>query len=70
MWGLKMFAPIVVLIRSQLGKAKFNKLRGKAIAKHGKAITAFCNWVGIERTTRQNMIRTARDNGKRLGFLA
>lgn len=65
-----MFAPIVVLIRKWLGKAEFNKLRGKAIAKHGKVITAFCNKVGIERTTRQNMIRTARDNGKRLGFLA
>jgi len=65
-----MFAPIVVLFRSWLGKAEFNKLRGKAIAKHGKVITAFCNWVGIERTSRQNMIRTARDNGKRLGFLA
>ena len=28
------------------------------------------NWVGIERTARQNMIRTARDNGKKLGLLA
>ena len=65
-----MFAPIVVLIRNFLGKAKFNKVRGKAIAQHSKVITAFCNQVGIERTTRQNMIRTARDNGKKLGLLA
>lgn len=65
-----MFAPIVALLRNKLGKVKFNQLRGKAIAKHGKTITAFCNWVGIDRITRQNMIRTARDNGKRLGFLA
>ena len=65
-----MFAPIVVLFRNWLGKAKFNKVRGKAIAQHGKVITAFCNRVGIERTTRQNMIRTARDNGKKLGLLA
>ena len=65
-----MFAPIVVLVRNLLGKAKFNQIRGKAIAAHGKVITRFCNWVGIERTTRQNMIRTARDNGKKLGLLA
>ncbi|MDJ0898258.1 MAG: electron transporter [Xenococcus sp. MO_188.B8] len=65
-----MFAPIVVLVRNLLGKAKFNQLRGKAIAKHSKVITKFCNWVGIERTARQNMIRTARDNGKKLGLLA
>lgn len=65
-----MFAPIVVLLRSWIGKAKFNKIRGKAIASHSKVITKVCNLVGIERTTRQNMIRTARDNGKKLGFLA
>lgn len=65
-----MFAPIVVLVRDRLGKTKFNQLRGKAIAKHSKTITAVCNRFGIERTTRQNLIRTARDNGKRLGLLA
>ena len=65
-----MFAPIVVLVRGRLGKTKFNQLRGKAIALHSKTITSVCNRFGIERTTRQNLIRTARDNGKRLGFLA
>ncbi len=65
-----MFAPIVVLVRNYLGKAKFNKLRGQAIAKHSQVIKVYCEAVGIERTTRQNLIRTARDNGKRLGLLA
>ncbi|MDJ0596099.1 MAG: electron transporter [Pleurocapsa sp. MO_226.B13] len=65
-----MFAPIVILSRNYLGKAKFNKLRATAIALHSKTITAVCNRFGIERTTRQNLIRTARDNGKKLGFLA
>ena len=65
-----MFAPLVVLVRRLLGKAKFNQLRGKAIATHSKVITKFCNQVGIERTIRQNMIRTARDDGKKLGLLA
>ncbi|MDJ0573510.1 MAG: electron transporter [Pleurocapsa sp. MO_192.B19] len=65
-----MFAPIVVLVRTCLGQAKFNQLRGKGIALHSQVITAVCNRFGIERTTRQNLIRTARDNGKKLGFLA
>ncbi len=65
-----MFAPIVILVRARLGKAKFNQLRGKAIALHSQLITAVCNRFGIKRTTRQNLIRTARDNGKKLGLLA
>ena len=65
-----MFAPIVILVRNYLGKAKFNQLRGRAIALHSQVITAVCNRIGIERTTRQNLIRKARDNGKKLGFLA
>jgi hypothetical protein len=65
-----MFASIVILVRNFLGKNKFNQLRGQAIAKHSQVITAVCNRLGIERTTRQNLIRTARDNGKRLGLLA
>lgn len=65
-----MFAPIVVLMRDLVGKPKFVQLRGKAIALHSKAITQFCNSIGIDRTQRQNMIRLARDNGKRLGLLA
>lgn len=65
-----MFAPIVVVLRSQIGKVKFNKLRGEAIKLHSQAITNFCESVGIDRTARQNMIRTARDNGKKLGLLA
>jgi len=65
-----MFAPLVVLARNIVGQPKFIKLRGKAIALHSKAITNFCNQVGIDRSLRQGWIRLARDNGKRLGLLA
>ena len=65
-----MFAPLVILLRSQVGKKKFNQMRGKVIAMHSKVITAVCNRLGVERTDRQNLIRLARDNGKWLGFLA
>lgn len=65
-----MFAPLVVIVRNQIGKAKFNQLRGKAIALHSQVITNFCNRIGINSKERQNLIRIARDNGKVLGFLA
>ncbi len=65
-----MFAPIVVALKNTMGKAKFMKLRGKAIALHSQVITNVCNRLGIERTQRQNLIRLARDNGKALGLLA
>jgi hypothetical protein len=65
-----MFAPMVTLTRNYLGKAQFNQLRGKLIALHAQVITNFCEYFNIDRTTRQNLIRLARDNGKRMGLLA
>ena len=65
-----MFAPLVVLVRNRIGKVKFNQLRGKAIALHCQTITNFCNRVGLETQVRQNLIRLAKNNGKKLGFLA
>ncbi|MBF2006845.1 MAG: electron transporter [Chlorogloeopsis fritschii C42_A2020_084] len=65
-----MFAPIVVNLRNWMGKAKFNQLRGKAIALHAQVITSFCSFVGIASKERQNLIRLAKDNGKKLGLLA
>jgi len=65
-----MFAPIVIVVRHQLGQRQFNQIRGKAIALHSQVITRVCNWLGIDRTNRQSLIRLARDNGKRLGLLA
>jgi hypothetical protein len=67
---LNMFAPIVLVVRRIMGNARFIRLRGQAIALHSQVITNFCNRIGIDRTQRQNMIRLARDNGKRLGLLA
>jgi transposase-like protein len=65
-----MFAPIVVLFRQLMGEPKFVRFRGKAIALHAQVITNFCERLGIDRTQRQNWIRLARDNGKKLGLLA
>ena len=65
-----MFAPLVILLRDSLGKAKFNKIRGKAIALHCQTITNFCNQFGINSSQRQSWIRLAKSNGQRLGLLA
>ena len=65
-----MFTPIVLVTRKFMGEKKFLKLRGQAIALHSRTITNICNRLGIDRTQRQNWIRLARDNGKRLGLLA
>jgi hypothetical protein len=47
-----MFASIVCVLRDWMGKAKFNQVRGKAIALHSQVITQFCERVGIDRTRR------------------
>jgi transposase-like protein len=65
-----MFAPIVVLVRKWMGDPKFIQLRGKGIALHAQAITAFCERFGINRDQRQAWIRLAKNNGKKLGLLA
>ena len=65
-----MFAPIVVITRTVMGTKEFNQLRGKMIGLHCKAITNFCNNVGINSKERQNLIKIAKSNGKTLGLLA
>lgn len=65
-----MFASFIILVRNHLGTAKFNQLRGKLISMHAKLITKFCDRCHLDSTTRQYLIRLARDNGKRLGLLA
>jgi hypothetical protein len=65
-----MFAPLVILVSQRMGKVKFNQLRGKMIALHCQTITNFCNQIGLESQVRQNLIRRAKSNGKRLGLLA
>lgn len=64
-----MFAPIVRVVRSLVGVKKFNTIRGKAISIHSQVITEFCNFVGAQQKMRQGLIRTAKSNGAKLGFL-
>ena len=64
-----MFAPLVITLRNLLGNPKFNQLRGKAIALHCQTITNFCKQFGFPSSQRQNLIRLAKSNGKKLGLL-
>ncbi|KAF3631329.1 Protein PROTON GRADIENT REGULATION 5, chloroplastic [Capsicum annuum] len=68
--GKGIFAPIVVVTRNIVGKKRFNQLRGKAIALHSQVITEFCKSIGADQKQRQGLIRLAKKNGERLGFLA
>uniref|UniRef100_A0A7N0TMM7 Proton gradient regulation 5 n=1 Tax=Kalanchoe fedtschenkoi TaxID=63787 RepID=A0A7N0TMM7_KALFE len=68
--GKGVFAPIVVLARNLIGKKQFNQLRGKAIALHSQVITEFCKAIGADAKQRQGLIRLAKKNGEKLGFLA
>ena len=65
-----MFATVVIRVCHLLGKARFTRLRAKAISLHTQAITQVCDLIGIHRSQRQRLIRLARDNGKRLGLMA
>jgi len=68
--GKGVFAPLVVVTRNIIGKKPFNQLRGKAIALHSQVITEFCKSIGADAKQRQALIRLAKKNGEKLGFLA
>ncbi|CAN1128906.1 Protein PROTON GRADIENT REGULATION 5, chloroplastic [Linum perenne] len=68
--GKGIFAPVVVVARNVIGKKRFNQLRGKAIALHSQVITEFCKSIGADAKQRQGLIRLAKKNGEKLGFLA
>ncbi|CAO2177430.1 unnamed protein product, partial [Urochloa humidicola] len=68
--GKGVFAPLVVVARNIIGRKRFNQLRGKAIALHSQVITEFCKTIGADAKQRQGLIRLAKKNGEKLGFLA
>ncbi|XP_076948055.1 protein PROTON GRADIENT REGULATION 5, chloroplastic-like [Bidens hawaiensis] len=68
--GKGVFAPLVVVTRNIVGKKRFNQLRGKAIALHSQVINEFCKTIGADTKQKQGLIRLAKKNGEKLGFLA
>jgi len=64
------FAPLVRVTRNIIGTKDFNKLRGKAISLHSQVIKDFCKQIGVDQKQIQGLIRLAKKNGEKLGFLA
>mmetsp|Transcript_53509 Transcript_53509/g.116882 ORF Transcript_53509/g.116882 Transcript_53509/m.116882 type:complete len:144 (+) Transcript_53509:122-553(+) len=64
------FAPLVVVTRNIVGEKDFNKLRGKAISLHSQVIKDFGKLLGVDNKQVQGVIRLAKKNGEKLGFLA
>ena len=65
----------VVLGRGWLGPRRSRRSsafvsRGKAIALHSQVIGDFCTEFGIDTKMKQSLIRRAKANGGKLGFLA
>ncbi|GLI63342.1 hypothetical protein VaNZ11_006264 [Volvox africanus] len=64
------FAPLVLVVRGAMGEKPFNQLRGKAISLHSQIIKDFCKLLGVDNKQVQGVIRLAKKNGEKLGFLA
>ncbi|WP_299491550.1 electron transporter [Acaryochloris sp. IP29b_bin.137] len=64
-----MFAPFVIQIDHILGHQRFIRLRGKAIAIHIQVINQFCDRMGVDRSCRQHLIKTAHHNGQKMGLM-
>lgn len=63
------FTPIVKFTASIMGQKKFNSFRGKVISIHSQVIGNFCNYIGASQKMKQGLIRVAKTNGSKLGFL-
>lgn len=64
------FAPLVVVTRDIMGIKPFNLFRGKAISLHSQVIKDFGKQIGVDNKQVQGLIRLAKKNGEKLGFLA
>lgn len=64
------FVPLVKLTRAAIGQKQFNQLRGKGISLHSQVIKDFGKKVGADNKQVQGLVRLAKKNGEKLGFLA
>lgn len=63
------FSPVVKIVRKIIGPKEFTQIKGKSISLHSQVITQFCKYIGAEQKMRQGLIRVAKTNGEKLGFL-
>jgi hypothetical protein len=67
--GEGIFAPLVIAGHATVGEPFVTKARGKGIALHAKAITAFCETFAISNKKKQGFIKGAKVTGHDMGFL-
>lgn len=53
-----------------MGTKEFNKFRGQMISLHSQVIKDFGKQIGVDIKQVQGLIRLAKKNGEKLGFLA
>ena len=63
------FTPLVRAVQYFVAAERYKTIRGSTISMHTMIINKFCETFKISNKNRQKIIRTARDNGKRLGLL-
>ena len=63
------FTPIVRAVKIFVAADRYKTIRGSTISAHTMIINKFCEKLHLSTKTRQNLIRTARNNGKKLGLL-
>ncbi len=63
------FTPLVRAVQIFVAADRYRTIRGSTISMHTMIINKFCQVLRLPSKTRQNLIRTARDNGKKIGLL-
>lgn len=63
------FTPLVRAVKIFVAADRYKTIRGSTISAHTMIINKFCKTLKLSSKTRQTLIRTARDNGKKLGLL-
>ena len=61
---MKLFGPIVFVVRKLLGETRFLATRTWGVKNHVVAINKFCDVIKLNKKGRQNLILLAKKNGK------
>lgn len=65
---VKLFTPLVFVVRKFLGEQKFLATRSWGVRNHVKVINKFCDVTKLTKKQRQKLIVTAKNNGKATGL--
>lgn len=66
--NIKLFTPVVFVVRKTLGEQRFLATRSWGVRNHVKVINKFCDVTKLSKSQRQKLILTAKRNGKWSGL--